>query len=43
MVGGALIAEGQRSRKRSVVDKEFGIWKKNLQKVGGFFCLKSPM
>src|ERR1700730_6377368 len=43
MVGGALITEGQRSGKRSVMDKEIGIWKKNLQKVGGFFCFKSAM
>src|SRR3982074_1916790 len=43
MVGGALITEGQCTRKRSVMDKEFGIWKKSLQKVGGFFCLKSAM
>src|SRR6267378_506490 len=43
MVGGALITKGQRSWKRSVMDKEFGIWKKGLQKIGGFFCLKSAM
>src|SRR5258707_7380006 len=43
MVGGALITKGQRSWKRSVMDKEFGIWKKGLQKIGGIFFLHSTM